>query len=713
MGKGKISRVLITALVTVMVFGLVASPVAAQPAEMVKVLIGFDRQPGPDEEATVRGVGGSIKYTYHLVPAIAASVPQAAIDRLLRNPRVTRVEPDIEVRAIDQVLPWGVNRIDADVVHSTGNKGAGVKVAVLDTGIDLEHPDLSVADGVNFAGGGKDADDKNGHGSHVAGTIAALDNTIGVIGVAPNVSLYAVKVLGNGGTGSYSDVIAGLEWAVDNGMQVTNNSYGSTGDPGQTVKDAFDAAYAAGIINIAAAGNEYRDDVIYPARWGSVVAVSATTTDDTLASFSSVGPEVELAAPGKDIYSTYKDGGYATLSGTSMASPHVAGTAALVIAAGIVNDGDNSHGIANEVRDRLNVTAEDIGLLAEEQGNGLVDAEAAAISTTGKPPTVSWVNPKEGDTISGGATIQIDASDTEDAAGTLTVEWRIDGGTWQKATYNSTSGYYEDGWDTTTVSDGNHNLDARATDSDGNIVTASITVTTENTDNAPTASWVNPKDGDTVKDTVTIHVDADDDRDAAGTLTVEWRVDGGAWQAATYNSSSGYYEASWDTTGVVDGDHTLDARATDSGANVSSPATIMVTVNNAGGSSADMYVWEMTWAEKHFGRGGSFTDLMVTVDVNQDSDGDAVAESGDDPASNAAVTLVLTHDTDGDGVFEPGTGDDYWTFQADTNSGGQITFTLKFAPAGDYRAEVTKLTHDTLTWDSSLDADNPDFYTLQ
>ena len=578
----------------VLLVGLVGPGVAAaQPPQMAKVLIGFDRQPGPGEEALVRGVGGSIKYTYHLVPAIAASVPEAAIDGLLRNQRVTRVEPDIEVRAIDQVLPWGVNRIDAEVVHSAGNKGAAVKVAVLDTGIDLEHPDLSVAGWVNFAGGGKDADDKNGHGTHVAGTIAALDNTIGVIGVAPDVSLYAVKVLGNGGFGDYSDVIAGLQWAVDNGMQVTNNSYGSTGDPGQTVKDAFDAAYAAGIINIAAAGNEYGDDVIYPARYESVVAVSATTINDTLASFSSVGPEVELAAPGQDIYSTYKDGDYATLSGTSMASPHVAGTAALVIAAGIVSDGDGSYGIANEVRDRLNATAEDIGLSATEQGNGLVDAEAATGASLATGSIAGTVTSAEDGTAIAGATVLVE--DTGQSATTGT---------------------------------------------DGTYAIADV---------------------------------------PAGDHTVTASADG--------------FESSSQVVTVLENQTTTADFAL-----------------NPAPTAVEMYVWDMTWAEKHFGRGGSFTDLSITVDVNQDSDGDAVAENGDDPASNAAVTLVLTHDTDGDGTFEPGSDDDYWTFQADTNSEGQITFTLKFAPAGNYQAEVTDLTHDTLVWNAALDGDNPDWY---
>jgi len=694
---------------------------AAQSPQTVKVLIGFDRQPGPNEEGIVRGAGGTIKYTYHLVPAIAASVPETAIQGLSRNPRVVSIEPDIKVYAIDAELDntWGVKRIGAGVVHDGGNKGATVKVAVIDSGIDYTHTDLDAnyAGGYDFVNGDSNPIDDNGHGTHVAGTIAAEDNDIGVVGVAPEARISGLKVLGAAGSGSYSDVIAALEWTVDNGIQVTNNSYGSSGDPGATVKAAFDNAYAAGVIHIAAAGNSGNppgngDNVIYPARWDSVIAVAATDESDSRARWSSTGPDLELAAPGVSISSALLGGSYGEKSGTSMASPHVAGTAALVIATGI-SDTNGNGWVNDEVRQKLLETADDLGDpgLDTKYGYGLVDAEeAAAIASVGNPPTVPWVNPTDGAIVSGTVILQIDASDTEDATGMLTVEWRLDGGIWQTAAYNIDTSYYEDSWDSTGVGDGDHTLDARATDSDGNTAGASVTVTTENTDDSPVTSWVNPKDGDTVKDTVLIQIDAADDRDADGTLAVEWRVDGGDWQAAAYNSGSGYYEASWDTTAVGDGDHTLDARTTDSGANASSLATITVTVNNTGGSSVEMYVWEMTWAEKHFGRGSSFTDLSVTVDVNQDSDADGVAESGDDPASNAAVTLVLTHDTDGDGIFEPGTDDDSWNFQADTGSEGQVTFTLKFAPAGDYQAEVTGLTHDTLTWNSGLDADNPDWY---
>ena len=236
-----------------------ATPAMGQQPEGVKVLIGFARQPGPAEEALVRAAGGRIKYTYHLVSTIAATVPQAAIDGLRRNPNVTTIELDGEVHAIDAELDntWGVKRIGSGAVHDGGNKGGGVWVAIIDSGIDYTHPDL----GANFAGGhdfvNDDTDpmDDNGHGTHVAGTVAAEDNDVGVVGVAPEAQLYALKVLSASGSGSWSDIIAALQWAVDNGIQVTNNSYGSSLNPGGTVEAAFDNSAAAGVLHVAAAGN--------------------------------------------------------------------------------------------------------------------------------------------------------------------------------------------------------------------------------------------------------------------------------------------------------------------------------------------------------------------------------------------------------------------------------------------------------------------------
>lgn len=373
-------------LLIALLSGLMVSSALAQPPERVQVLIGFTQLPGPAQEALVRAFGGSIKHTYHLVPAIAATLPETAMRGLRANPVVTVIEPDGQVWAVDAELDntWGVKRIGAGAVHPD-NTGAGVKVAIIDTGIDYTHPELDAnyAGGYDFVNKDNDPMDDNRHGTHVAGTVAAVKNGAGVVGVAPEAHLYALKVLGADGSGSYSAVIAALQWAVDNGIQVTNNSYGSSTNPGTTVQQAFDNAYAAGVLNVCAAGNTGTsagdgDNVIYPARYDSCIAVAATDKNDNRASFSSTGPAVELAAPGVSINSTVP-GGYATLSGTSMASPHAAGTAALVIASGIT-DANGDGKINDEVRLRLQQTADDLGAAGRDPqyGFGLVDADEAA-----------------------------------------------------------------------------------------------------------------------------------------------------------------------------------------------------------------------------------------------------------------------------------------------------------------------------------------------
>ena len=271
-----------------------------------------------------------------------------------------------------QQLPWGVDRVDADL--ALGN-GAGVKVCVVDTGIDKDHLDLqaNIVGGKNFVANGRLVDptkwnDDNGHGTHVAGTIAAVDNTIGVVGVAPQASLLAAKVLNRQGSGYISDVVAGVDYCVQQGADVISMSLGTSSDV-QSVHDAMDAAYNAGALLVAAAGNDYGGPVSFPAAYDSVIAVSATDSNNQLAAFSNVGPKVELTAPGVNIFSTWNDGLYKTISGTSMATPHVSGVAALAIEA---NPGLDAVGI----RTLLQTTANDLGEAGRDNsfGFGLVDA---------------------------------------------------------------------------------------------------------------------------------------------------------------------------------------------------------------------------------------------------------------------------------------------------------------------------------------------------
>jgi subtilisin family serine protease len=289
-----------------------------------------------------------------------------------------------------QTVPWGVDKIDApEAAALIGDASeASIDVAVLDTGIDYDHPDLEANiawafDETKDSTDPKDYDDKNGHGTHVAGTIAAVNNDIGVLGVSPLVDIYAIKVLDNSGFGTWEDVADGILRAAagpdgvignDDDAEVISMSLGgacgSDTSPSKQLENAVKAAFDAGVVIVAAAGNDGDGDpntneVCYPAKYPEVIAVAATYEDDTTPSWSSEGQEVEVAAPGVRILSTYANGRYETLSGTSMATPHVSGTVALILAMAIEKGvtllvGTFSDTGTDTVRGILHTTAVDI-----------------------------------------------------------------------------------------------------------------------------------------------------------------------------------------------------------------------------------------------------------------------------------------------------------------------------------------------------------------
>jgi len=231
----------------------------------------------------------------------------------------------------DEIIDWGLNEIGAPKVWEKSN-GQGIRVAILDTGVDFRHPDLqgrigSIADFAKSAYGGND---KQGHGTHCAGIVAANNNGKGMIGVAPEAELYCAKVLSDNGAGSFESIIQGLQWAIDKKVHIISMSIGSEIEPPQEFYDAIKAAHAAGIVMVAATGNQNKG-INWPALYNEVIAISAMNRNHERASFSNYGTKNEIMAPGVDILSCYKEGGYARLSGTSMATPIVAGCIALYL----------------------------------------------------------------------------------------------------------------------------------------------------------------------------------------------------------------------------------------------------------------------------------------------------------------------------------------------------------------------------------------------
>ncbi|MCL4367595.1 MAG: S8 family peptidase [Actinobacteria bacterium] len=397
-------RVLMLILLTLVVVFML--PATASPGpNPVRVIVVFDNaEVSAAAMQHIERLGGMKTKDLPMVNGAAVSLPSQAAEHAVAGiSGVNYVEPDLVVQALGkpvqtqgkpvqrqpaQVLPWGVDRVNADLVWASYTADP-VKVAVVDTGIDTNHPDLAgnLKGGMSAVSYTRSYNDDNGHGSHVAGIIAAVNNSIGVVGVAPAADLYAVKVLDRNGSGYLSDIIEGLQWVVTNHLNVVNMSLGTS-----SYSSSFDAAVqqtiASGVVVVAAAGNSGPgiNTVMYPAKFAGVIAVSATNSDssNTIAPFSSRGPEVDLAAPGVSVFSTYKNQSYATLSGTSMASPHVAGVAALVLNSPIGADDLNANGVwdPNEVEKRLDDTAQDLGATGFDTnyGYGLVRADLAVVA---------------------------------------------------------------------------------------------------------------------------------------------------------------------------------------------------------------------------------------------------------------------------------------------------------------------------------------------
>jgi subtilisin family serine protease len=369
-------------LLAFVIFGHSAKPTLASGAPIpgqyiIKLADNLDAAAGASDLAREHGLGVGHVYS-HAFHGFSATVPARRLNALQNDSRVLSIVPDRYVTinhctpghpqhceptptpppgggSGSQTIPTGILRINGDLSSALSGNGSGsvnVDVAVLDTGIDTSHPDLNVVGGLNCSTGNS-YNDGNGHGSHVAGTIGALDNNAGVVGVAPGARLWAVRVLNNAGSGIWSSIICGVDWVTANAgtIEVANMSLSGTGSEGSCndggMHEAICNSVNAGVTYVVAAGNESDNSANHvPAAYNEVITVSAladfngepgggaaatcrSDVDDTFANFSNYGSDVDLIAPGVCINSTWKGGGYNTISGTSMASPHVAGAAAL------------------------------------------------------------------------------------------------------------------------------------------------------------------------------------------------------------------------------------------------------------------------------------------------------------------------------------------------------------------------------------------------
>jgi subtilisin family serine protease len=625
-----------------------------------ELLVGFRAGVGPvgrsavfrDEGATyVDDVGQNIRVVRIRVPALLLD---AVKRRLERRPQVRFVEKNFEYMpaltpndpqyASQWHLPW----IHAPQAWDLTQGTAGAVIAILDTGIDGTHPDFAgkLVAGYNTYSNNTTTTDTVGHGTEVAGAAAALTNNgQGIAGVAGMSPIMPVKVTNTSGAATSASIASGILWAADHGARVVNVSFSNIAG-NATIRAAAEYAANHGTLVVAASGNCACADPTPDNPF--VLSVSATDEADGLAYFSSTGPFVDLSAPGNNILTTQRYGLYGAVSGTSLASPVVAGTAALLFSA-------NPALTPALVSQLLESTALDLGASGHDDsfGYGRIDAFAAVSAAAGyspppdtTPPTVAMNAPLQGATVSGTAVVDVTASDD---VGVVKVDLYVD----NMFFVSDTVSPYSFAWDSTTLPNGSHTLHAVASDAANNSTSSlPISVTVSNTPpdtTPPVVSITAPAAGSTVSGTTTVSASASDD---VGVTKVEFYVDG----ALNATVTAAPYSFAWNTTASSNGAHTLQVAATDAAGNAANVTRTVTVANNV----APVAV------------GDAFT-APYRASTNY----------------TAQVFAVLANDSDADGNLNPAS----VKIVSVPNKGGTVTVksngTVAYTPKRGYRGAET------------------------
>jgi thermitase len=385
----------------------------------------------PEVAQIHRQLGGQAKETIPGIGVQVVTVPKgqakAKAKAYSSNPRVAYAEPNCIAQALAEPddkyfgAQWNMQKVRVPEAWNVTTGSPNVIIAILDTGVDLDHPDLAnkIVDNRNFTTSNT-TDDIYGHGTHVAGIAAAITNNgIGVTGLGYSSSITNVKVLGDDGMGYWSWIAQGIIWAADNGAEVINLSLGGS-DASSTLEGAINYAWSKGVVVVAAAGNNGNMVPVYPAYYANCIAVAATDASDARPLWSNYGDWVDVAAPGSGILSTFKNDNYVYMSGTSVATPHVAGLAALVFTT--VSDTNGDGKLNDEVRSRIEATCDDIGVTGIGYGR-INAAQAVGDVAPVLPGRISGqvTDAQNGSPIVGAAVSDGTRTTTTDTAGTYAI----------------------------------------------------------------------------------------------------------------------------------------------------------------------------------------------------------------------------------------------------------------------------------------------------